>query len=160
MKKLADISSFEGLQRQAHAGFVSDISVFNSMETAKQFFDSEPWIINSLRRDIDKIAKGADQNEVLYKDETYTYAALELCNWIEEGYDITSDDLWKCLIDEVGEDVVGMLGPDEEGYGDYSFKWLKDNIADRLMDVAAQEHEYRLDEGEYVEEEGFTPVFK
>ena len=37
MKKLADISAFEGLQNQAHAGFVSDMAVFNA--------DGEKWRI-------------------------------------------------------------------------------------------------------------------
>lgn len=77
MKKLADISSFERLQNQAHAGFVSDMSVFNADREKVRFRPHDKWRI-----------KGAD---------------IEIA---EDGYDVGTSGSWQ-QIPWPGDGVVG-----------------------------------------------------
>ena len=169
MKKLADISSFEALQNHAHAGFASDIAVFNTMDEAKRFVAGEGGgsyygsPLPLLRKYLARISKPGESTEWAYgEDEEIVWSGCELCDWIEEGATITTDELAAVIYTELGEEVDAML--EATGQNEDAYKWIKRNFADELMDIASQEFEYRLDEHDdddyYTYTDGFWPTFK
>ena len=168
MKKLADISSFEALQNQAHTGFGSDVAVFNTMAEAKDFvarggggdlYSPLPLFRDYLAR-ITKTGKPGRFSSS--EDEKLVWRACGLCDEIEEGATITTDELAAVLYAELGEEVDVML--EATGQNEDVYKWIKRNFADELMDIAAQEFEFRLQEHEdddyYTYVDGFWPTFK
>ena len=156
MIKLANISVFESLQGKANSsmGLVSQMSVFNSVQDAKNFLRTT-GLVDDIRECLQEPRIDVHSDKF---SGPLTFAALDLCTWIEDGTSITVSDLASALYGEIGDEVEAALSAN--GDDTDSYRWIKDNVAQQLMSIAGLEHGFRIDEGDYVEEEGFMPVFK
>ena len=95
MKKLADISAFERLQNQAHAGFVSNMSVFNAdREKGGVFRPYDKWRI-----------KGADIEIAQDEYDVGTSGSWRKIPWPGKGVVGKEFDSLDELLRSVGQDL-------------------------------------------------------
>ena len=167
MKKLADISAFESLQRSANA--VPDMAVFNAVDDAVKYFNGHVngsgSIISVLKRRFAKMTRDGEslspasvaskrawgrlcQWNTLEMD-CVDSAISDLCDELEVDTDITVNDLTTVLTTELGGDVQAMI--DATGSSGTVQDWLG-RIAKLLMRNAERELADREEYGD--EDEG------